>query len=156
MGAKHYPPPNELRRIFNYHEDGYLVKRSGKYSGKKVGFLTSQGYLAVNYEKLKKRFLAHRLIYIWHNGVIPTNMDIDHIDGDKTNNKIDNLRLATRSENQLNRTNPKGYSYRKSQNKYHARVTVDGKMEYLGQYKKPEDAHKVYMEYKIKHGLIPT
>ena len=52
----------------------------------------------------RKTIQLHRLVYQAHNGIIPQNMVIDHIDRNKLNNNIENLRLSTRSQNQYNRT----------------------------------------------------
>ena len=46
----------------------------------------------------------HRLVYAWFKDDIPANYDVDHIDGDKMNNRLDNLQLLTRKENLAKRT----------------------------------------------------
>lgn len=48
-----------------------------------------------------KQFYVHRLVYETWVGEVPKGLDVDHIDGDKTNSKLSNLRLLTRSENML-------------------------------------------------------
>ena len=58
-----------------------------------------------------KCFKAHRLVFLYHHGYLPE--CVDHIDGDKTNNKIENLRAATKEENchnqKIRSTNKSGY-----------------------------------------------
>ena len=81
-----------------------------------------------------KKLRAHRVIWEMYNGSIPEGLVIDHIDGDPSNNKIENLRLATISQNSFNQSIrkdksnnlPKGISYRKG-NKLIARVQAYGK-----------------------------
>lgn len=51
----------------------------------------------------RKLYFAHRIIWELHNGAIPDGMEIDHINGDSTDNRIENLRLATREVNTRNR-----------------------------------------------------
>jgi len=67
-------------------------------------YLSNRNYYINNLYKngKKKQFPLHRLIYEAHFGNIPEGLCIDHIDNNKTNNHIDNLRLATLSENQWN------------------------------------------------------
>jgi hypothetical protein len=64
----------------------------------------ARGYFRTQLSKngIKKWFQLHRLVYQAHNGKIPEGLHIDHIDNNKTNNDISNLRLATRSENSCN------------------------------------------------------
>lgn len=49
------------------------------------------------------RYVAHRIIWVKFHGSIPEGMEIDHRDGDRDNNRIDNLRLSTRSKNNCNK-----------------------------------------------------
>lgn len=65
-----------------------------------AGAKNKHGYFEVNF--LYKSHKAHRLIYEMFNGEIPQGYFIDHIDGDKANNEISNLRLATRKQNSRN------------------------------------------------------
>ena len=94
---------DELKLYFKYDTEGYLIRimNVGKCEiGDKVGSINSRGYynVVLNYTI----YSLHRLIWIWHYGNIPKDKVIDHIDRDKTNNKIENLRLATVGENAVN------------------------------------------------------
>lgn len=70
--------------------------------GSEAGTLDKDGYYIVNING--RRYRAHRLVWEIHNGQIPEGMSIDHMDGRRTNNKISNLRIATPSLNNRNRT----------------------------------------------------
>ena len=96
---------------FDYQE-GNLIRKTGRVNeiGQIAGCVhKGKGYIHV---KIKaKAFKAHRLVFLYHHGYLPE--CVDHIDGDKTNNKIENLRAATKEENCRNQkirsTNKSGY-----------------------------------------------
>lgn len=81
---------------------------------------------------LGKTHRLHRVIWELHNGPIPAGMEVDHIDRDKENNRIGNLRLATKSQNACNRANkvgkelPKGVIFLARDNLYQARIMKQG------------------------------
>ena len=82
---------------------GYKVSKDGSVIGRrgqKVGY-SINGYQAFSIEA--KPHYIHRVVWEVFNGEIPAGKEIDHIDRDKTNNNLNNLRLVTHSENQLNR-----------------------------------------------------
>jgi len=76
---------------------------------------------------------------------------IDHIDRNKLNNSIENLRVVTHTQNQWNR-NGKGYYFRKG--KYAARIIVDGKHKHLGLFETEYEAHQTYLDAKAKYHVI--
>lgn len=87
-----------LRQTYYYCPTGHLRKVVPQ-SGRKVEYLLPNDYV---YSYLGDKFIpTHRLIYALHNGD-PGNFDVDHEDQDKRNNKIANLRKATRGENNQN------------------------------------------------------
>jgi hypothetical protein len=83
-----------------------------------------------------------------HNGDIEEGYCIDHMDGDTTNNRIDNLRMVNHQENQFNRPTAKGYCWNKERQKYSAQIFLDGKNKYLGLFDKEEDAIKARADAK--------
>ena len=96
-----------IQQNYNYDDrSGKLVnKQTGRaVKGKKV---TGREYMAFRIRFLGRwmEVYMHRAVWAWHNGHFPT-MQLDHIDLDPTNNKIDNLREVTQSENMRNRVYP--------------------------------------------------
>lgn len=128
--------------IFEYKEGKLFWKiNSGNnmVKCKAAGSITKDGYYRLKYKG--KKYFNHRIIFEMHNGYLPD--IIDHIDQNKLNNNLDNLRVANRSLNMLNRgyskksNLPKGISA--SGNRYI--VHLCGK--YLGSYKYLESAIEV-------------
>lgn len=83
---------------------------------------------------------------------------VDHIDGDRLNNRRSNLRVATQSQNQFNRSKPrnntsgfKGVSWKKSHKSWQAIIKVHGKHIHLGYFDIPEEAHAAYMKAACKY-----
>ena len=91
-----------LKEIFDY-ADGMLlnktIRRSQIKIGEPAGHQTKCGYINIRVDG--RMYKAHRLIFLFHHGYLPD--FIDHIDCDKTNNKIENLRACSKSENGMNR-----------------------------------------------------
>ena len=93
-----------IEQYFEY-KNGSLYwkvdKSNSKYrSGNKAGCIYSNGYYVIKFNN--KRYLEHRLIYTLFNGQIPKNLVIDHIDQNRLNNKIENLRIVDRGMNRMN------------------------------------------------------
>ena len=129
--------------------------------GLPVGHLNGSGYYAFKIGKMKK-VLAHRIIWQLFNGPIPDGSVLDHIDRNRLNNKISNLRLATSRQNAQNRIKKSkvgliGVHYSKLHNNYEARVTVDGKKKTFGCFKSKYDAalqrDLVAYEHYGEHGV---
>lgn len=85
------------------------------------------------------RFYAHRIIWSMVNGMIDEGMEVDHIDGDGINNRIDNLRLVKSCENRLNQPIPSsntsgsiGVYWHKKRMKWYSSIKVNGKSKHLG------------------------
>lgn len=113
--------------------------------GRVVGSINMYGYRTIDFRKGK--YLAHRVAWFLAHGSMP-HMQIDHKDGDRTNNRLANLRLATGSQNMANtqghsnRKLPKGTRF--DRGKWAAVITKDGKAQYLGRFNSPEEAHAAY------------
>jgi hypothetical protein len=121
---------------------------NSNFSGKAAGSITDRGYRAVVLDNV--RFRAHRIIWAMMTGCDPGESQVDHRDGNRSNNRWGNLRLATHGQNLAN---GKGYS-RKGMPKgvslcgratYMAQIRIGGSRLYLGSYSTPEEAHEAYV-----------
>ena len=119
------------------------------------GFLNHNGYRKVelwNDGKGKHKFV-HRLVWEAYNGPVPVGLEIDHIDRDRLNNNLSNLRLVTRSQNLWN-TGAKGYCWISQCKKWRAQITANGIEKYLGFFDTEEEARQAYLNAKeIYHAI---
>lgn len=143
--------------IFTWKKDIYRGKQTCKNilvaKGDRAGCLDRDGYRYIKYNY--KKYSEHRLAYMFTYDKIPT--FVDHIDGNKQNNKIDNLRECSRVQNGQNRskmanntTGYKGVHYDKRYNKYAAQIRNNKRLEWLGYYENSEDAAKAYNNRAVK------
>ena len=150
------PPQEELKDFFEY-QNGHLIWK--KLSNPKAKAKTNVGNIAgcidkhSGYRRIRykgKCYKASRLIWAWHNGDIPKEYEIDHIDNNRSNDKIENLRLSTPSQNNQNKTHTKNNKLgvkgvsRNRQGNFSAFITINGKNKNLGSYKTIEEAKNVY------------
>lgn len=113
--------------------------------GTRITSISKNGYIQLTIFKGKKYyFLGHQLAWYWTYGNLPDM--IDHIDMDKTNNRISNLRKTTKQINGLN-TKADGVYYEKRTEKWIALICTP-KRKQLGSFCKKEDAIIKYREYK--------
>jgi len=110
--------------------------------------LDEWGYIRIRVKG--KRYRAHRLAWFYVHGIWPTNQ-IDHINGNKEDNRIANLRDVPQTHNQWNsfrrRDNTSGYKgvrWHKASKKWSTSIRINGKNEWLGTYSTPEKAHEAY------------
>lgn len=104
------------------------------------------GYLSIRTGQ--RNYRAHRLAWLLMTGAFPPKgHEIDHANGDRSDNRWSNLRLANRSENNMNaglrsnnKSGTKGVSYRPDTGKWHARIKRDGKVTLLGDYASLDEA----------------
>jgi hypothetical protein len=140
-----------LREIFDYKNgELYWKKRTSIRItiGKKVGYLSKDGRI---YTRINKKLIAiHRVIFAWHYGYFPKL--VDHIDRNSLNNKIENLRQATKAQNSYNSKIPvtntsgiKNVCWHKPSKKWHARLVIGGKLIISSLFKDLNDA-KNYVE----------
>jgi len=127
---------------------------NANFSGKVAGSLNSKGAIKI---QIGKHYLAHILAYIYMTGKNP-DKDIDHCNGNPSDNCWSNLRLATVTQNNANskirRDNTsgfKGVSFQKKAKKWEARIQVNKKKIFLGLFNSAEEAHKAYCESAEKY-----
>ena len=130
-----------LHEMFVYNLDGYLERKS---SGIRAGTTDEYGYRRI---KIKgKSYKEHRLVWLYHHGCIDKEQ-IDHINKNRLDNRIENLRECTNAENSQNRGIKKG-SYLHSSGKYHVRVRVGTKSIHIGYYETEDEAYDQYIKAK--------
>jgi hypothetical protein len=147
-----------LHALFEYQPDGRLLRKVTTNSRAKAGAYSGcpnkWGYLRT--VVLGRMYTNHRLIWFMHHGTWPE--AIDHINGDKQDNRIENLRECTQLENcynqkirKQNTTGVKGVGWRPDKKKFRARIIVNGTEICLGHFKTLEEAAVVVKEARIKH-----
>jgi hypothetical protein len=126
----------EVNALFVYDpETGVLAYRN---TGKEAGTIGGHGYRRVSVSGANTS--SHRVMWLLHTGSLPFDM-VDHIDGDKLNNKISNLRAVSRQDNgknarrsKANKSGVTGVTWHKVADKWQAGVTHDGVRTQLGVY----------------------
>lgn len=146
------PDPVFLASVLRYDErtgDLYWTAPPSRRAkvGDIAGYVGKQGYRLVGL--LGRNYLAHRLVWIMLRGEAPAMLD--HIDGDKSNNRINNLRPATDAQNAANRglrsDNTSGFKgATRHGSGFKAQATIGGTNKYIGTYRTSEEAHAAYME----------
>lgn len=150
----------DVLKRFEYRNDGHLYRRdnSGQArAGDQLGTIRKS-----NGNYYRKAVIngvvmsVHRLIFLMHHNTVPAS--IDHINGDSLDNRIENLRAATHSQNSANKKTPKnntsgfkGVYYDKTRNRWEASIMVRGKREKLGRYKTPQEAAIAYRDAAVQH-----
>lgn len=150
----------ELKRNISYDPETGGFKRlvaSGRHgchkAGESIGWLRTDGYIGLKI--LGSQLLAHRVAWFYTHGVWPE-YDIDHIDGNRSNNRLSNLRAATRAQNRQNMRSAKsnsesgvlGVHKRTGCNTWVAQIQKDGITISLGSYKTIEEAAAAYKAAK--------
>lgn len=150
--------PERVRELFDYDPLTGLLKwkqAAGRWgrikAGSTAGGVSTGGYLQVRVDG--KSRMVHRMAWIHANGAIETEM-IDHINGDRTDNRLCNLRQATRAINTQNikRANSLSRHGRLGITPNHkawkALISINGKQRYLGTFKTADEAQAAYLAAK--------
>jgi hypothetical protein len=148
-----------LNEIFDYYEGKLIWK---KQIASKIKLGTTAGALSTKYMRVRlfnKSYMLHRLIWVMLKGAIPYGKLIDHINGDTLDNRIENLRLASLSENRVNSTKSKGqgrfkgvYWFSKS-GRWISSIRQDGKTQHIGYFDTEIEAAEAFVRRaRILHG----
>jgi len=129
----------EIRRLFAYQESGGFVhialanRQPKSMLGRLVGHESGRGYLMTHV--LGHSIAVHRLVWLWHHGSLPDGM-IDHANGDRKDNRIENLRIVTAAQSVWNRvrSNPLG-----------AGVSPNGHGRFVARLQQPGGGEKIYL-----------
>lgn len=173
--GENLPPPHALGRYLSYTPDsGALIwlPRSledmssaatlktwnSLYAGQGAGTKsTVNGYVSILFFGF--RFYAHRAVWAMHAGVWPLDQ-IDHINHDRKDNRIENLRAVTVKENARNvskrpdnKSGVTGVYWHKQRKKWHANIGVDRRYVSLGLHDNLDDAKKARAEAEIRYGF---
>lgn len=151
-----------INKLFDYR-DGNLYWKVANGRRVKIGDLA--GTIGNDeYRRIKidgKSYTAHQLIFLYHNGYIPN--ELDHINRNPSNNFIDNLREVTHQQNHMNRKKDKhingkptsskykGVSWHKQTKKWRAYIMIDYKLKHLGCFISEIEAAEAYNISAIKH-----
>jgi len=148
----------KVKDLFDYR-DGKLFWKVANIGScqtyKEAGTINSSG----GYRRImvdKKHHLTHRLVYLMHHGHLPK--FLDHINNNRLDNRIENLREATVSQNQCNKvyngkskSGVKGVCWHKRENRWSAQIQINKKKICLGYFKSVEDAAKVLQGSREKY-----
>jgi hypothetical protein len=161
MAIKIIPLPTfeRVKELLHYNPDlgvfTWLANKIGVKAGRIAGCKKDNGYIAIRIDGTL--FFAHRLAWLYMTGEAPSEI-IDHIDGDRSNNKFSNLREATQKQNSENHqrllaNNTSGYRgvyYQKQTKKWVAQIGHRRKTYNLGSFLTPEDAARRAMEKRAE------
>ena len=147
----------KIREEFSYKEDGVLIwndLNKPQVLGKEAGKLRPDGYK--RFEYLGKGIYSHRMIFAYHHGYLPK--VVDHINRDRSDNRIENLREADNFINSRNaklRGNNKsgktGVCYRKNRGTWSVTIRSEGKQITVGTFRDIDDAIKCRKEAELKY-----
>ena len=145
-----------LRELVSYNADtGKFTRLVKRTNGKDAGWPDRNGYLYMMVDG--KNYAYHRLVWLHVHGKFPTH-EIDHINGNRADNRIGNLRDVTRTQNMQNEVKVRknsssgfmGASFRKDRGTWVATIRVEGKAIRLGVFATPQEAEAAYVAAKRK------
>lgn len=152
----------ELKRLLHYDYEMDVWTRKTSRGCREAGTVTGTRLSARGYREIKinkRYYFAHRLTWLYVHGEWPKG-EVDHINGKRHDNRIGNLREATKSENQRNRgansnnkSGLKGVSWKVKSKRWVAQISLNHKKIHLGYFTSQESAHAAYCQAAIaNHG----
>jgi hypothetical protein len=151
-----------VRPLSHFSAARHMNRSNTMWAGKAAGNISSpknqnrQSYIFIN--TAHKVYMAHRVVWEMHNGEIKDGYEIDHINGIGTDNRIENLRIVSHSENMKNlptyknnKSGTTGVSWQVSSGKWIVTIRSNGKNINLGRYESIEEAKTVREEANIKY-----
>lgn len=152
-----------LKRLLDYDENTGLFYAKTTIANRAVGSIAgtkhSNGYTVI--AVAGTRYFAHRLAWLYVNGSWPIGT-LDHINIDKSDNRISNLRVLSNEENIQNRSSPSKHNTTgylgviKNGSRWGAKITVSKKRIYIGSFDTPHEAHCAYLGAKsVLHQFAP-
>jgi hypothetical protein len=160
---KYKDKPRDLTKeqaleLFEY-SDGNLIRKKVTIPKMKVGEVAGFINKTTGYVSVKiygKAYKVHQIVYLMHHGFIPK--EIDHINGNRADNRIENLREVTRTQNRMNskmpKTNTSGIKnvhWKKQHKKWEVILIINGKRKDFGRYADLELAELVAIEARNKY-----
>jgi hypothetical protein len=148
--TKPNPIPQELLARLVYDESSPSGLRwRERYNGRigadlMAGYRTVRGYWHSGYAG--KQYRNQRLVWALHHGD-PGELVVDHVDGDRGNNRLENLQAITKAQNNA-RITGRGYAWNKRKRKWHAGMRAGGSPLFLGYFDTEEEARAAYVEAK--------
>lgn len=150
LKCRELPTQDRLRELFDY-DNGELFNRTDRANSSIGSIATRQGHHAVVATVNGVVYNASRLIWVWHFGAIPEGLHVAHINKNVLDNRIANLRLATKAEIVRSAMTPnhntsgyKGVCFCKNRNKWHTQIVVNYRTIHLGRFDTKEEAHAAY------------
>ncbi|WAX10778.1 hypothetical protein BV737P3_00027 [Phocaeicola phage BV737P3] len=152
----------EAKELFTYDRETGVIKWRKRTRGQRgnlvAGYTRSSddGYIQIRFKG--KNYYAHRIAMLLAYGFYSDELEIDHINHVRNDNRLVNLRFVTKSGNQRNQSissrntsGVTGVSYYKAKRKYVAQIKVDGEVIHLGSFATLEEAAKVRKDAEVKY-----
>jgi hypothetical protein len=160
MAAQEFTLTKEyLQKLFEYKDGQLYWNEPPRLKGKVAGGSRNDGYKTIQIKIAKnsfQRILAHRVIFMMHYGYMPE--VVDHIDRNRGNNRIENLRQCTFQQNLWNqsvrkntKSGYKGVYWSEKINVWNVYIAVDKKLKYFGSYKDIKEAAKIADSARKQH-----
>ena len=150
----------DLQKYLQYNSNSGIfswIKKTGAKAvvDKFAGRSDKDGYIVIQFKQ--KKYFAHRLAWLFAHGEWPKNC-IDHVNGIRSDHRIENLRDVSKRENSSNKQSNRsgklqGCSYSKNAKKWHSRIWINNKNKHLGYFYTEIEAHNAYNKFCKENNL---